>query len=140
MDMNKWLSVYNSIIRLKFYSYLDQNNLRIIKDIDKEYQKFVNTNNLNLDNETVRFFGGHFLLGLSYLILVRTNEFLNKEFTETEKNKVLDIKNWQELGIEDFNKILSRYNIELLTLSETKNNGDYNYTNDSEKLAFFNEY
>lgn len=137
MDMNKWLSVYNSIIRLKFYSYLDQNNLRIIKDIDKEYQKFVNTNNLNLDNETVRFFGGHFLLGLSYLILVRTNEFLNKEFTETEKNKVLDIKNWQELGIEDFNKILSRYNIELLTLSETKNNGDYNYTNDSEKLAFF---
>ena len=140
MDMNKWLSVYNSIIRLKFYSYLDQNNLRIIKDIDKEYQKFVNTNNLNLDNETVRFFGGHFLLGLSYLILVRTNEFLNKEFTETEKNKVLDIKNWQELGMEDFNKILSRYNIELLTLSETKNNGDYNYTNDSEKLAFFNEY
>lgn len=137
MDMNKWLSVYNSIIRLKFYSYLDQNNLRIIKDIDKEYQKFVNTNNLNLDNETVRFFGGHFLLGLSYLILVRTNEFLNKEFTETEKNKVLDIKNWQELGMEDFNKILSRYNIELLTLSETKNNGDYNYTNDSEKLAFF---
>jgi len=135
--MNKWLEIYNSIIRLKFYSYLKMQNSRIINDIDKEYQQFVNNNNLNPKDEAVEFFGGDFLIGLSYLILVRTNEFLNKESLKAEKYKVLDIENWKKLGIESFDKILSKYNIELITLLDTKNNRDYNYMNDNEKIAFF---
>lgn len=136
MNTKKWLSVYNSIIRLKFYSYLASNESEIVNEIDKEYQKFVNDFDLNPNDEKVKFFGGHFLMGLSYLILVRTNEYLTKEFTISERCEILSIENWKQLGINDFNKILSNYNIDLITLRET-NNGGYNYTNDSEKLEFF---
>ncbi|MBA7528585.1 hypothetical protein ES705_20773 [subsurface metagenome] len=137
MNLLKWLNIYNSILRLKFYTYLETHNPDVIKEFDSHFQRFINEHGLNTKVEKVKFFGGDILVGLCYLILVRTNEFIKNELNEAEKDIVLQIDNWKIFGVSNFSDITSRYNLTITTLVEKNNRGNFYYTNDREKLEFF---
>ena len=109
---NKWLEVYNSIVRLKFYTYLEMKDSQLIKDLDLEFtlfaKKYVGTQDTNL-----RFFGGNTLIGFSYLVLVRMFETLNKHFNDTQIDDLFKTSDWQALGINQFSDFTAKYKINI---------------------------
>ena len=137
MNKKKWLNIYNSIIRLKFYAYLESERSNVLNEFDSQFQKFVDDFGINPKNEKVRFFGGQFLIGLSYLILVRTSEFIKNELSDTDAEIVLKIDNWKQFKVESFSDLVSRYRIKVNTLIDRKNNGKLIYSDDHQKLKFF---
>ena len=137
MNLQKWINVYNSILRLRFYAYLETYNPSVLKDIDNSFQDFVDRFNQNPNKDEVRFFGGQMLMGLSYLILVRTNEYINSDLTPEEAEIVLKIENWRTLIIESYDDLISHYCIDVKILRERKSNGELHYSNDQEKLQYF---
>lgn len=73
MNLPKWMLIFNSFARLQFYAFLETQRPNAITDLDKHFQDFVDLHGYNPNKtDTVRFFGGDMLIGLSYLILVRT--------------------------------------------------------------------
>ena len=56
----KWMDVYNSIIRLKFYTYLETTNSELLKNFDTEFSNFVRTH-LNINDLTFAPKPKHFL-------------------------------------------------------------------------------
>jgi hypothetical protein len=137
MDLAKWMKIYNSIIRFKFYTYLEAQKPNIIEDFDKHYQDFVNTHMENTNNDKVLFFGGDMLIGLCYLVLVRTNEFLKNELDSVQIDKILSIENWELIGVRNLKELENKYDIEIKQLAEKTKKGKSYYSNDSEKLLFF---
>ncbi|KQC12029.1 MAG: hypothetical protein APR63_11855 [Desulfuromonas sp. SDB] len=131
----KWREVYNSILRLKFYTYLEITNSKLIKDLDCEFnsfaKKYVCTQDTNL-----RFFGGNTLIGFSYLVLVRMFEILNKYFDKAQIDNLFKTSDWKAIGINQFSDLSKKYKINIDVLVETKRNGTKYYDSDTDKLAF----
>lgn len=131
----KWLPVFNSILRLKFYAYISNPvNREVLYPIDREYQRFISDAGFNPDNEEVKFFGGDFLFGFVYVILVRTHEFLQNELTNENRKRILQISNWPNLS--SFKEIIDFYNIDLKEFKERDVKGRPFYNNEDEKLSF----
>ena len=138
MNLPKWMNIYNSLIRMKFYAFLETSKPEVIVELDNHFQGFVDTQGLNPSNkDKVRFFGGDMLIGLSYLILVRTTEYIKNELDDIERIEVLKISNWNLYNISTFNDLISKYSINVTKLADKKHNGDLYYTNDSEKLEYY---
>ncbi|KQC13678.1 MAG: hypothetical protein APR63_07875 [Desulfuromonas sp. SDB] len=133
---NKWLEVYNSIVRLKFYTYLEMTNSQLIKELDREFTLFVN-NYVGIQDNNLRFFGGNTLIGFSYLVLVRMFECLKKHFDKTQIDELFKTSDWQAIGINQFSDFTNKYRITIAYLAETKNNRTRYYNSDTEKLVFF---
>lgn len=130
----KWLKIYNSIIRLKYCGFLIEEP-PYVKELNHNYQKFLDDNNLNPKNEEVKFFGFDFLFGLSYLTLVRISEFIENELNPDFKKEVFELANWKDSRIKSFNDLLELYEINLKTLKKSGNKTGFN--DDKEKLRFF---
>ncbi|HNW51941.1 MAG TPA: hypothetical protein PKH79_12720 [Prolixibacteraceae bacterium] len=137
MNLPKWMFIFNSFVRLQFYAFLETHRPEAIADLDKHFQYFVDTNGYNPQKtDTVRFFGGDMLIGLSYLILVRTFEYVNKDLSNNEKLDVLKIENWNIFKVTTFDNLINRYSITVNLLADQRKNKLY-YSNDAEKLDFF---
>jgi len=137
MNLQKWKNIFNSVLRLRFYAFLETYKPFVLKDIDNHFQDFVDSFNLNPVKDEVKFFGGQMLMGLSYLTLVRTNEYIKSELTPGEVETVLRIENWNALNINSYDDFISRYGFNVRILRERKSNGVLNYHNDQEKLQYF---
>jgi len=137
MNKQKWMNIYNSIIRLRFYAYLESNKPTVINEFDKHFQDFMDSFGLNPKKDTVKFFGGQMLIGLSYLILVRTNEYIKNELSESEAEDIIKIENWKRIGIKNYNELISKYNIKIKTLKEKNKKGAPLDYDDNQKLDYF---
>ena len=138
MNLPKWMLIFNSWTRLQFYAFLETQRPEAIADLDNHFQYFVDSYGYNPDKiDKVRFFGGDMLIGLSYLILVRTFEYIDKELDYSEKSNVLEISNWNLFDVFTFNDLVSKYSINVIKLLDKKQNGTTIYSNDSEKLEYF---
>ncbi len=138
MNLPKWMLIFNSWTRLQFYAFLETQRPEAITNLDKQFQDFVDSYGYNpYKTDTVRFFGGDTLIGLSYLILVRTFEYIDKELNDIEKRDVLEISNWNLINVFTFNDLVSRHSINVIKLLDKKQNGSKLYSNDSEKLEYF---
>jgi hypothetical protein len=138
MDLPKWMNIYNSLLRIKFYAYLEMFKPEVISNLDKHFQEFVDTNGLNPSKtDIVRFFGGDMLIGFTYLTLVRTVEYIEKSIDDFERTEVLKISNWNLFNVSTYNDIISKYSINVIKLPQNRPNGKPFYTNDIEKLEYF---
>lgn len=89
MNKEKWLKIYNSIIRLQFYGYILTEDKVVKNEIDSKYQQFVSKIlYIDTQNEKVEFLGGDFSLCFAYLILVRINEFISSELDNESKKYI----------------------------------------------------
>ena len=131
----RWLEVFNSIVRLKFYAYLETRNSHLLEDLDNEFtefaQKYVNTKENNL-----RFFGGNTLMGFSYLVLVRMFETLKSKFELKQIDQLFLTSDWGNLRINNFSDLMSKYGMQINTFAEKKSNGKRYYNTDAEKIVF----
>ena len=109
MNKQKWMNIYNSILRLRFYAYLESRKPSVINEFDTHFQEFVDTFGLNSNKDTVKFFGGQMLIGLSYLILVRTNEYIKNDYTYDLYNKYKDPGKISEINDQDEKEPLEEF-------------------------------
>ncbi|TYB72675.1 hypothetical protein ES676_10905 [Bizionia saleffrena] len=137
MKQQKWMNIYNSILRLRFYAFLELKKSFVINEFDTHFQEFVDDFNLNKNKDKAKFFGGQMLIGLSYLILVRTNEYIKNELSEREAIDVLKIDNWKIIEISSYEAFVFKYNISVKRLKEKNKKGILLYNNDSQKLNYF---
>lgn len=137
MKQQKWLNIYNSILRLRFYAFLELKKSFVINEFDTHFQEFVDDFGLNKNKDEAKFFGGQMLIGLSYLILVRTNEYIKNELSEREAIDVLKIDNWKIINISSYEAFVLKYNINVKSLKEKNKKGILLYNNDTQKLNYF---
>ena len=131
----RWLEVFNSILRLKFYAYLEMTDSQLIKDLDCEFTLFAKRH-VNAQEDNLRFFGGNTLMGFSYLVLVRMFETLKSQFDQKQIDKLFMNSDWGNVGIHNFSDLTKKYSIQINTLAETKSNGKKNYNTEAEKIVF----
>jgi hypothetical protein len=131
-----WLEVYNSIVRLKFYMYLESCKKDRIVQLDREFTLFAQTH-INPKEKELRFFGGNTLMAFSYLVLVRMFEALKEEFGQNEMEQILNNASWNYIGGDEFSVLKDKYNIEVRVLVDRNAKGKMYYTNEKEELIFF---
>ena len=132
----KWLEIYNSIIRLKFYTYLENNQSELLIKLDSEFAAFVKTH-VGITQDGLRFFGGNTLMGLAYLTLIRMFETLNYELDSDDVDRLFKRTNWKLIGLNSFSDIENKYNLKLNVLATSTAKGKKYYNNDLEKIHFF---
>jgi hypothetical protein len=132
----KWMHIYNSIVRLKFYNYLEINGGAIMDDLDKQFTDFV-ASHLGIHEKGLRFFGGNTLVSFAYLILVRMNEVLKSELSPEDVKQVFSDLDWKIIEVDGFSELQTKYKINMVTLVEVSAKGKKYYTNDMEKLRHF---
>jgi len=132
----KWLEIFNSIIRLKFYTYLENNQSELLSRLDSEFAAFVKTH-VGITQDDLRFFGGNTLMGLAYLTLIRMFETLNSELDSDDVDRLFLSANWEAIGLKSFSDLENRYNLRLNVLATSTAKGKKYYDNDLEKIHFF---
>ncbi len=131
----RWLEVFNSILRLKFYAYLETKNSHLLEELDNEFTEFARKS-VNAKENNLRFFGGNTLMGFSYLVLVRMFETLKSKFDHKYIDQLFLTSDWGNLGINNFSDLKSKYNMQINTFAEKKSNGKRYYDTDTEKIRF----
>lgn len=138
MDRDKWLQIFNSIIRLQFFMKTQIDNGDVKKYLDDNYQEFLNVHPDIQKKENESIIGGDFFIAFSYLVFVRIIEYIDKETTSDFKNEIWDFRNWHHLDVHNFDELIKRYRIKIDILEKRKKNGSGFFNNDNEKLEDLN--